>query len=304
METRKIISEISGERIDRFLTEFLKEEFNFSRSLIQKYIADGFVTVNDEPATNNYNVLLNDEIEITIPDPKELNVQPENIPFEIIFEDDDLIVLNKPNDLVVHPAPGNETGTLVNGLMFKIKKLSSISGVLRPGIVHRLDRLTTGLMIVVKSDEAHRKLVDMLKNSEIKKTYRGIVHGVIHEKSGRIEMPIGRHGGDRKKMAVTSKNSKHAITNFKVLDTFKKFTLVEFDIETGRTHQIRVHMAEIEHPIFGDPLYASKADAKEPFGQYLHSYQLEFKHPITGKEMLFNCEPPKEFIDKINELER
>ncbi|KAJ3630047.1 hypothetical protein Zmor_027122 [Zophobas morio] len=304
MEIKKIISEVNGVRLDKFLTDYFQEEYNFSRSLVQKYIKDGMVSVNDEIVTNNYNVLLDDDIAVTIPDPKTLDVKPEDIPFEIVFEDDDLIVLNKPNGLVVHPAPGNETGTLVNGLLFKIKKLSSISGVMRPGIVHRLDRFTTGLMIVAKSDEAHKKLVEMLKNSEIKKIYRGIVHGVIHEKDARIEMPIGRHAGDRKKMAVTSKNSKNAITNFHVLDTFAKFSLVEFDIETGRTHQIRVHMAAIDHPILGDPLYASKADAKEPFGQYLHSYQLEFIHPITNKKMLFKCEPPKEFIDKINELER
>jgi 23S rRNA pseudouridine1911/1915/1917 synthase len=304
METIKIKATIQGERVDKFLTNYLQADFDFSRSLVQKYILDGHVKANGEVVTNNYNVLLDDEIEIMIPEPENLDVKGEDIPFEILFEDDDLIVLNKPNNLVVHPAPGNQSGTLVNALIYKMKKLSSISGVLRPGIVHRLDKLTTGLMIVAKSDTAHKKIVEMLKKGEIKKIYRGIVHGVVNENKGRIEMPIGRHGGDRKKMAVTGKNSKHAITNFTVLERFAAFTYVEFDIETGRTHQIRVHMSAIGHPILGDPLYASKADAKEEFGQYLHSYQIEFVHPITNKKLSFKCEPPQTFIDRIKELEK
>jgi len=304
MEKIKFLCEKKEGRLDSFLTNALKEEFGLSRSLIQKYIEDKLITVNGESVTNKYSLLENDEIEVIIPDPKELDIVPEDLNIKIVYEDDDLLIVDKPNNMVVHPAPGNPSGTLVNGLMFQIKKLSSISGVLRPGIVHRLDKLTTGLMIVAKSDEAHKKLVEMLKNREIKKIYTGLVHGVIHENNGRIEMPIGRHQGDRKKMAVTDKNSKNAITNFTVLKRLEKNTLVSFHIETGRTHQIRVHASAIGFPIVGDPLYASKEDAKEPFGQYLHSSELEFIHPIKNKKMLFKSELPKEFIDKIKELEK
>ncbi|AGR41441.1 RluA family pseudouridine synthase [Spiroplasma taiwanense] len=291
-----------SERLDKYLTNYLKQEYNFSRSYIQKMIDSGEILINNTFTTSKYNLLVGDIITININEPEEMSAKPENIDFEILYQDNDILVLNKPNNLVVHPAAGNPSGTLVNALLYKIKDLSSIGGVLRPGIVHRLDKMTTGIMIVAKNDNAHKKLTDMLSKNEIHKEYYAIVHGVIEPNAGLIDAPIGRHKTDRKKMTVTDINSKHAKTNFKVIQRFEKHTLISCVIETGRTHQIRVHMNYIKHPVLGDYLYSYREDQKLEFGQYLHAYKLEFNHPITNKKLELICELPKEFNDKIKEL--
>ncbi|AGR42319.1 RluA family pseudouridine synthase [Spiroplasma diminutum] len=300
MEQVEIKLEQDSGRLDKFLTDFLKEEYDFSRSYVQKLIESNDVLVNDQQVSVKYNLLKDDLIKMNLKEPTELEAKPEDIDFEIVYQDKDLLVVNKPNALVVHPAAGNPSGTLVNGLLFKIKDLSSIGGVLRPGIVHRLDKMTTGLMIVAKNDKAHRRLTEMLANNEIHKEYIALVHGVVEPNAGKINAPIGRHKGDRKKMTTTDINSKHAITNFTVLERYQNHTKISCVIETGRTHQIRVHMAFIKHPVVGDPIYAFREDMKEEFGQYLHAYKLAFNHPITNEKIELISELPIEFNDKIN----
>ncbi|QHX36845.1 RluA family pseudouridine synthase [Spiroplasma sp. BIUS-1] len=300
MEQLEIKLEQDSGRLDKYLTEYLKEEYDFSRSYVQKLIESNDVLVNDQPVSVKYNLLTGDLIQMNLKEPTELEAKAEDIDFEIVYQDKDLLVVNKPNGLVVHPAAGNPSGTLVNGLLFKVKDLSSIGGVLRPGIVHRLDKMTTGLMIVAKNDKAHKRLTEMLANNEIHKEYIALVHGVVEPNAGKINAPIGRHKGDRKKMTTTDINSKHAITNFTVLERYENHTKISCVIETGRTHQIRVHMAYIKHPVVGDPLYAFKEDMKEEFGQYLHAYKLAFNHPITNEKIELISELPKEFNDKIN----
>ncbi|AXK51285.1 RluA family pseudouridine synthase [Spiroplasma alleghenense] len=295
---------LEQERLDKFIFSSCQNDFEFSRSYLQKLINDNFVEVNGEIKPARYKLKPGDIVEITIPKPSSSEILPEDIPIEIVYEDKDIIVVNKPNDMVVHPALGNYSKTLVNALMFHIKDLSTIGGVNRPGIVHRLDKQTTGLLVVAKNDKSHKKLTEMLKNKEIHKEYLGIVHGVILENEGVIDAPIGRHPGDRKKMTVTEKNSKYAKTNFKVLERFEKHTLVSCVIETGRTHQIRVHFNFIKHPIYGDQVYGYLSDKKSEFGQYLHAWKLIFDHPITGDKMLFEINPPEQFNDKINMLRK
>ncbi|QBQ07929.1 ribosomal large subunit pseudouridylate synthase D [Spiroplasma gladiatoris] len=304
MEIIYINENNSGERLDKYLVEFLKEEYDFSRSYVQSLIKEGYVKVNDKIVSSNYNLLDKDVINIDPKQPTQLDAKAQNIDFEIIFEDDDIIVLNKPNDLVVHPAVGNPDNTLVNGLLYKIKNLSSIGGVLRPGIVHRLDKKTTGIMIVAKTDKAHKALTHMLAENKIHKEYLAIVHGVIEPNKGTIDAPIGRDKRDRKKMCVTDINSKHAKTHFEVINRFENHTLIKCVIETGRTHQIRVHMAFIKHPVLGDHLYSFKEDKSLEFGQYLHSHKIKFNHPINNKEIELSCDLPKEFNDKIKEIEK
>ncbi|AUB31860.1 RluA family pseudouridine synthase [Spiroplasma floricola] len=304
MEQLEIKLEQDLGRLDKFLTDYLKKDYDFSRSYVQKLIESNDVLVNDQTVSVKYNLLNGDTIKINLKEPVELTAQAEDIDFEIVYEDKDLLVVNKPNGLVVHPAAGNPNGTLVNGLLFKIKDLSSIGGVLRPGIVHRLDKMTTGLMIVAKNDKSHKKLTEMLANNQIHKEYIALVHGIIEPNAGKINAPIGRHKGDRKKMTITDINSKHAITNFKVLERFENHTKISCIIETGRTHQIRVHLAYIKHPVVGDPLYAFKEDMKDEFGQYLHSYKLAFNHPITNEKIELISELPKQFNDKINMFKR
>ncbi|WP_339020443.1 RluA family pseudouridine synthase [Spiroplasma endosymbiont of Atherix ibis] len=299
MEQLEIKIEHNSGRLDKFLADYLKNDYDFSRSYVQKLIESNDVLVNDQPVSVKYNLLNGDIIKISLKEPVELLAQAEDIEFDIVYEDKDLLVVNKPNGLVVHPAAGNPNGTLVNGLLFKIKDLSSIGGVLRPGIVHRLDKMTTGLMIVAKNDKSHKKLTEMLANNQIHKEYIALVHGIIEPNAGKINAPIGRHKGDRKKMTITDINSKHAITNFTVLERFENHTKISCIIETGRTHQIRVHMAYIKHPVVGDWLYAFKEDMKDEFGQYLHSYKLKFNHPITNEKIELISELPKQFNDKI-----
>ncbi|WP_338971326.1 RluA family pseudouridine synthase [Spiroplasma endosymbiont of Panorpa germanica] len=292
------------DRLDKFIFNSCQEEYEFSRSYIQKLINDDLVLVNGEVKPARFKIKAGDLVEVIIPEAQSSEILPENIDIEIVYQDNDIIVVNKPNDMVVHPAIGNYSQTLVNALMYHIKDLSTIGGVNRPGIVHRLDKQTTGLLVVAKNDKAHKKLTEMLKDKEIHKEYLGIVHGIILENEGIIDAPIGRHPGDRKKMAVTEKNSKYAKTNFKVLERFESHTLVSCVIETGRTHQIRVHFNFIKHPIYGDQVYGHLSDKKSEYGQYLHAWKLSFLHPITGEKMFFEIDPPEWFNDKINMLRK
>ncbi|HEY8361953.1 MAG TPA: RluA family pseudouridine synthase [Tissierellaceae bacterium] len=295
------VDEDDGERLDSFLAKELNE---VSRTYVQKLIKEGLVKVNNKNIKPSYIVEEGDHIIVDFPEPKKLEILPEDIPLDIVYQDSDIVVINKPQDLVVHPAPGNYSGTLVNGLLFHIDSLSSINGIIRPGIVHRLDKDTSGLMVVAKNDSAHRFLSEELKGKKVKRNYIALVHGILKDDEGTINAPIGRHPKDRKKMAVTEKNSKNAVTHYKVLDRFDNYTLVELSLETGRTHQIRVHMAYINHPVVGDPVYSQR---KNEFGlekQMLHAYKLAFTHPSTGEYMEFKTDLPPYFTRILNILDK
>ena len=282
------VTENSNLRIDKYLTN----KIEFTRSKIQKLIKDEKVLVNKQVVNNNYKVNLNDEIVIQDDNFQEDTIiKPSNIPLDIVYEDDDLLVINKKSGMVVHPAPGNYNDTLVNALMGKFQ-LSHDK--IRPGIVHRLDKDTSGLMLVAKNDYTHDKLAKMIKDKEVERYYIALVEGTFNHETGTIDAPIGRDNKYREKMTVTSINSKKAITHFKVLKRFPEYTLIECKLETGRTHQIRVHMQYIKHPVVNDPLYG-KLVSDNTFGQLLHSYKIKFKHPRTGKVLEFTVEPPKEF---------
>ena len=290
----------SGERIDKFLSDMLS---SYSRSYVQKLISDSLVLVDNKNIKSNYKLRAGDAITIYIPVPRELEVTPENIPLDIIYEDDDIIVINKPKGMVVHPANGNPDGTLVNAIMAICKdSLSGIGGEIRPGIVHRLDKDTSGLLIVAKNDKAHVNMSEQIKNHEVEKTYIALVKGFVKEEEATINMPIGRSTKDRKKMAV-NKNGKNAVTHFKVLKRFKNYTLLEVKIETGRTHQIRVHLSEIGYPVVGDTVYSNGKNEFGVVGQCLHAKCLEFKHPITGKSMKLEAELPEYFLEILKKLE-
>ena len=288
-------------RIDVFLAGLMND---FSRSYIQKGIEEGWVKVNGKFVKPNYKLKKGDIVEAKIPAPKPLSVEPENIPLDIIYEDQDIIVVSKPRGMVVYPAPGNYSGTLVNALLYHTKDLSGINGVLRPGIVHRLDKDTSGVIVVAKNDQAHRELVNQFKNKKVKKTYLAIVWGNILEDKATIEAPIGRHLIKRVEMAVNAKHGKEAITHFKVLERFGDFTFVEVRIETGRTHQIRVHMSYIGHPIVGDPVYSRKKNPFKIKGQALHAFRLGIYHPRKGEFMTFEAPLPDDFIEILNTLKR
>lgn len=287
------------EEISTRIDSYLAEKLSISRSKVQKLIKEDKVLVNGKKVNANYQVKLNDEIEVNDELNYEINIEPENIPLDIVYEDDDLLVINKKSGMVVHPAPGHYTKTLVNALLyhFNIESKDKI----RPGIVHRLDKDTSGLMLVAKNEETHDKLAKMIATKEVERHYLAITDGVIKEDSGTIDAPIGRDQNNRQKMQVTDVNAKEAITHFKVLKRFKKNTLIECILETGRTHQIRVHFAYIGYPIVNDPTY-NKGKATE-FGQMLHSKSIKFHHPRTNKELYFEKEPPQEFKDKLQELE-
>lgn len=291
-----IVEEETPLRIDSYLANKL----NVSRSKIQKLIKEDLITVNDKPINSNYLVKTNDKIEINDNLNYEINIKPENISIDIVYEDDDLLIINKKSGMVVHPAPGHYTETLVNALLYRFNLTSGDK--LRPGIVHRLDKDTSGLMLVAKNEETHEKLSNMIAKKEVERKYFAIVDGLIKHDTGTIDAPIGRDANDRQKMAVTDVNAKNAVTHFKVLERFNNNTLIECLLETGRTHQIRVHLAYIGHPVTNDPAYG-KGKATD-FGQMLHSKSIKLNHPRTGKELFFEVEPPKEFMDKLNELRR
>lgn len=284
-------------RIDKVLSDLLKEH---SRSQIQQWVKENHVKVNGEIIRSNYKVKAADEIVITIPEPEELDIQAENIPLEIVYEDDDVLVINKPQGMVVHPSAGHSHGTLVNALLYHIKDLSSINGVIRPGIVHRIDKDTSGLLMVAKNDHAHVALAEQLKDKTSLRKYVALVHGEISHDKGEINAPIGRSKNDRKMQAVIE-GGKSAVTHFEVLERFEGFTLVQLQLETGRTHQIRVHMKYICYPVAGDPLYGPRKTLKGN-GQFLHAQMLGFKHPTTGQMMVFEAPLPELFEKTLDDL--
>lgn len=296
--------EFVGERIDKFLSCRLEE---VSRSYIQKLIKEGHVSVNGKPVKANYKLGADDEICLEIPEAKEPDILPEDIPLDILYEDQDILVVNKPKGMVVHPAAGHYSGTLVNALMYHCKdSLSGINGVMRPGIVHRIDMDTTGSLLVCKNDEAHRILAEQLKEHTIRREYHAIVYGNLKDDAGTIDAPIGRHPVDRKKMSINHKNGKRAVTHYEVLERFGNFTYIRCRLETGRTHQIRVHMASLHHPLLGDEVYGPSS--KPPFsgvkGQVLHAKILGIHHPSTGEYMEFDAPLPQYFVDLLQKLRR
>lgn len=281
-------------RIDNYLSDKL----DISRSKVQKLIKDGNVLVNGQSVNVSYKVKIGDVIEYSLDLNEDTDITPEDIPIDIVYEDDDLLVINKASGMVVHPAPGHYTGTLVNALLYRFNLNSGEAN--RPGIVHRLDKDTSGLMLVAKNEFIHEKLSEMIGKKDVERKYLAIVDGLIKHDTGTIDAPIGRDTNNRQKMAVTDVNGKDSITHFKVLERFDNNTFIECILETGRTHQIRVHMNYIGYPINNDPLYG-RGKVTE-FGQMLHSYSIKFNHPRTGKELSFRVNPPKEFMDKLNEL--
>lgn len=289
-----------GLRLDKVLVLELKDR---SREFIMRLIDEGEVLVNDKKVKNSYRVKENDEITINIPEAKNLDATPQDIPLDIVYEDDDIIVINKPRDLVVHPSNGHEDGTLVNALLAHCTNLSGINGVKRPGIVHRIDKDTTGLLVVAKNDYAHEFLAKQLEDHTLHREYIALVKGVIKEEDGKIIAPIGRDKYNRQKMAVDVKNGKPAVTHFHVLKRFNQYTLISCVLETGRTHQIRVHMNYIGYPIEGDLVYGPKSHLLFDKGQLLHAEKLILIHPKTKKKMMFSAPLPKDFQDVIDNLE-
>lgn len=291
-------------RLDKFLQE---KDLNITRSYIKTLIEEGYVKVNEEKVKSGYSLKKDDVVDITIKEDETCDINPENIPVDIVYEDDDIIIVNKTKGMVVHPANGNYTGTLVNALMYSHKdKLSSINGSIRPGIVHRIDKDTSGILVVAKNDEAHKKLSSIFKVHDIKREYIALVKGIVKEDRLDINLPIGRSAKDRKKMAVTNKNSREAITHIEVLERFyaSNVTLVKATLETGRTHQIRVHMSYMHHPIVGDEVYGKKDPKFKVTGQMLHAKLLGFKHPTTNEYVEFESEIPEYFKDILDTLER
>lgn len=302
MQTLKInaAEENKGERLDKFIAD----NSDISRSYAAKLCEDGLVLCGEKQLLKKYKILGTEEITINVPEPEELSIEPENIPLNIVYEDSDVIVVNKPQGLCVHPAPGNERGTLVNGLVYHCgDELSAINGVIRPGIVHRIDKDTSGLLIVAKNNEAHLKLSEQLKERKAMRKYVALVNGNIKEDSGTINKPIGRNPSDRKKMAVVF-GGREAVTHFNVLERFGQYTLIECILETGRTHQIRVHMASIGHSIVGDPLYGIKKEKFNLNGQLLHAKTIGFVHPRTGKMMEFTSDIPECFENVLEKLRK
>lgn len=302
MNEYSVTQENEGVRIDKFLADHME---GASRSYLQKLIKEDYVKVNEKPVKANYRLSLGEVITVTIPEAKEPEIAAENIPLDILYEDDDIIIVNKPKQMVVHPAPGHYSGTLVNALMYHCgKDLSGINGEMRPGIVHRIDMDTTGSLIVCKNDMAHQSLSEQLKEHSIKRVYEAIVHGNIKEDEGTVNAPIGRHPIDRKKMSTHAKVSRNAVTHYKVLKRFGNYTYIQCELETGRTHQIRVHMASIGHPILGDLVYGPK---KCPYphlhGQTLHAKTLGIIHPRTGEYLEVNAPLPDYFVKLLEILE-
>lgn len=296
-----ILPEMEDERIDKCISGYMEA---LSRSYVQKVIKDGNVSVNDTVVKANYRVKADDRVRFIIPESVEPDIPAQDIPLDILYEDQDIMIVNKPKNMVVHPAPGHYEGTLVNAVMYHCKgELSGINGGLRPGIVHRIDKDTTGSIIVCKNDEAHNAVAELLKTHDITRKYRAIVYGNMKDEQGTVDAPIGRHPNDRKKMAVNEKHGKRAVTHYRVLEHFDQYTYIECQLETGRTHQIRVHMASIGYPILGDTVYTSR---KAPFhleGQVLHAMTIGFVHPRSGQYIEVEA-PLPDYFEKLLQILR
>ncbi len=307
-ENLPIGSNLSADRLEFELPEGIRldvgvtEVMGKSRSFVQGIIAQEHVRVNGLAKKANYKVHQGDTIEVTIPSPRESTAEPENIPLEILYEDEDVLVVNKRQGMVVHPAPGAWTGTMVNALLYHCHNLSGINGVLRPGIVHRIDKDTSGILVVAKNDNAHEGLAAQLKAHTMERKYLALVHGVVLEPSGTVDAPIGRDPSDRKRMAVVMHHSKSAVTHYTVLERFREYSFLEVRLETGRTHQIRVHMLYVKHPVLGDPVYGPKQNLFGLKGQMLHAAHLGFEHPRTGMWMKFDAPVPKVFATLLEKL--
>lgn len=297
-----VTPEMKGERLDKIISS---EISSLSRSAVQKIIDEGLVTVNGVVVLKSLKLKEGDIIDVTEPEPVELKALPQNIPVEIVFEDDDLLVVNKPKGMVVHPAPGNPDGTLVNALLYHCKgRLSSINGVIRPGIVHRIDKDTSGLLIVAKNDNSHSVLAEQIKKHSFRREYRAVVTGRMPQSKGTINVPLGRSRNDRKKQAVNGINPREAVTHYEVLESFPGFDYCKFILETGRTHQIRVHCAHLGHPVAGDPVYGNPKSVQGLEGQCLHAAFIGFDHPVTGKYMEFSAPLPDYFINVLNRINK
>lgn len=294
-----VLCEEDGLRLDKFLAEELEE---LTRSQLQKLLEDGQVTLQGRKVKKSDKTVSGAEYEVILPEPKVLGAEPENIPLDIAYEDEDVIVINKPKGLVVHPAAGHWSGTLVNALLYHCADLSGINGVLRPGIVHRIDMDTSGLLIVAKNDFAHKALAAQLKDHTLRRTYEAIAVGGFREDSGTVDAPIGRSEADRKKMAVTTKNSRDAVTHWEVISRYSGYTHLRLRLETGRTHQIRVHMAWLGHPLLGDAVYGRKKPELGQSTQCLHARELCFIHPRTGEPVTVSCELPEYFRTALGKL--
>ena len=302
-ETFEVLLEQENERLDKYVSLIYPD---FSRSFFQKLIKDSAILVNDKPEKANYRMKAEDVVSIRFPDAVETAIEAENIPLDILYEDQDVLIVNKPKGMVVHPSAGHYSGTLVNGILYHCKdSLSGINGEIRPGIVHRIDMDTTGSLIVCKNDISHVNIAKQIKEHSVNRIYEGIVHGNVKQDEGTIEGAIGRHPIDRKKMAINEKNGKPAITHYKVLERFGNYTYMQFKLETGRTHQIRVHMASIGHPLLGDNLYASgKTAFKNLIGQTLHAKTIGFVHPTIHEYMEFQAPLPEYFENLLSRLKK
>ncbi|TCP70400.1 ribosomal large subunit pseudouridine synthase D [Baia soyae] len=299
--TLQVEEDRSGERLDKWVSTY---DPDWSRVRVQEWISEGLITVDGKPKKSNYKVRTGETVEISVPPVEELQVEAENIPLDIVYEDEDVIVVNKPRGMVVHPGAGNNTGTLVNAVLYHCKdSLSGIGGVARPGVVHRIDKDTSGLLMLAKNDHAHHSLVDQLKAKSVERVYAAIVHGLIPHEHGTVDAPIGRDPIHRQRMAINHNNGKDAVTHFRVKEHLKDTSLIECRLETGRTHQIRVHMKYINFPLVGDPVYGpSKSQIRFEGGQALHAQVLGFEHPRTGEFMRFEVEPPGDFQALLRKL--
>ncbi len=295
-----IDEEFAGERLDKILSQILPD---YSRSFIQRLFEDELVSCNRKKLSKSFKPKSGDRIDFIVPEPAELSLEPENIPLDIRYEDNDLLVVNKPRGMVVHPAPGNYSGTLVNALLCHCKgNLSGINGIIRPGIVHRIDKDTSGLLLVAKNDIAHVSLSEQIKAHSLQREYRAVIHGHLKVQEGIVDAPIGRSSEDRKKMCVTDKNSKNAITHYNVIEEYKDFSFIRLRLETGRTHQIRVHMAYLGHPVAGDPVYGPKNGVTYLNGQCLHAGIMGFVHPVSGENILVEAELPDYFTGFLKKI--
>lgn len=294
--------ECGGERLDKILSSVLSE---YSRSFVQNLFTGGLVNCNGKEVSKSFKPKRGDVIGFSVPEPRELSLEPEEIPLDIRYEDSDLLVVNKPRGMVVHPAPGNYSGTLVNALLHHCKgNLSGINGIVRPGIVHRIDKDTSGLLLVAKNDAAHVSLSSQISVHSLDREYRAVIHGHLKELEGMVDAPIGRSPNDRKKMCVTNQNSKNAVTHYTVLEEYKDFSFIKLKLETGRTHQIRVHMAYLGHPVAGDPVYGPKNGVTSLGGQCLHAGLLGFVHPSTGEHIKIEAEIPEYFTDFLGRIRK